>query len=230
MHGEQRLEVLAPRRPFREGVARAQLAPHVLPIFGEVLPALAQRRDGHQQVAQPVEQIRVKARSERVQREVRCTQNLDVHGLLAVGAERPEAMMAIPEHADQLALCSLGEVLDLVEEQDPAVRFEQKAASISRRPGEGAAAVTKQEALGERRVEAAAGERDHVRALLERTDEGLHQSRLARAPFAEHQQRGARNARVHHQAFECVASRWGSRFRVVRRNVGLNPASFADLG
>ena len=207
-----------------------QLSPHPPPVVGDILATLAQRRNLHREVADPIVEVRVEALPKTGGVEVRCTHELHVDGQLFVAAERPEAALAVLEHPDELALRGLRQVLNLVEEQDPAVRLRQQSRPIARGAGEGALSVSEEQALGKRGVETAAGNGDDLPASLQGRDECLDDPGLAGSALAENQKRGSCHSGVAGQPLERRAAGRRSCLGLVHGDGGLDVSDLVHLG
>src|SRR5690606_26250128 len=216
------LELLRPRRVSREVVALPELSPHAAPVVLDVIAAVAERRHRDGEVAEPIEEVGVEALAQLRDRQVRGADELDVDALLAVAADRPIASLAVLEHAHELPLRGLREVLHLVEEEDAAASLGEEPGAVGGGAREGALAVAEQQALRERRVEPAARDGHDLLPPLEGRHDGLDQARLAGPSLAEDEQRRSDDTRVTGEMFEGQATRGRAGLRFVDREAGLD--------
>ena len=130
----------------------------------------------------------------------------DVHGLLALAAERPERPFL--QDAQQLGLRRRRHLRDLVEEQRAAVGQLERALPPRDRAGERALLVAEQLRLEQRVGNRRAVER-HERLRRARAElvDGLRDQFLAGARLAADQHRGAASARPARPAGRSSASR-----------------------
>src|SRR5262249_49583164 len=111
-----------------------------------VVPALAQRRQLHEEVAQPEGEVVAERGAELLPRAVRRPEDADVHLRRRVGAERLE--LALRERAEEHDLRAHVEIADLVQEDDAAVRRLEAALAVGGRAGEAPAPVAEELADG----------------------------------------------------------------------------------
>src|SRR5690606_31201889 len=227
---ERTLELLRPRRVGREVLALPELSPDAAPVVLDVIAALAERRHRDGEVAEPIEEVRVEALAQLGDRQVRRADELDVYALLAVAADWPIASLTVLEHAHELSLRGLREILHLVEEEDAAAGLGEEPGAVGGGARERALAVAEQQALRGRRVEPAARDGDDFLPPLEGRDDRLDEARLAGPSLAEDEQRRSDDARVAGEVFEGQAARGRAGLRFVDREPGLDAREAVDLG